>query len=264
MARNIKFVLQSEANFASLGALAKSIQDIRKLIQYVDFSATRRKGGRLWQVQKIESTAPTITLIPPPGEMDAVDIIADGLHAVTETDTLSPPEYFSEDALKHLSQMRRLFHGKERLSRVPIYVDDDASLSTLVATIRSDIPEKVNPILRGGYTEPGTLEGNLEVINLHRIPTFTIWEQISGVPVRCTFPNDWNWKQRIRDLLEKPVQVEGQVQYFSNGLPRSITRIEKVVDVTPDPSLPQATYGAIPDITGDLDTMEYLRKMRGG
>ena len=264
MAHNIKFVLQPEADFASLGALAKSIEDIRKLIRHVDFSATRQKNGRLWQVQKVESTAPSITLMPPPGETDAVDILAHGLHAVAEEGTLSPPEYFSEDALKHLSRMGRLFHGRERLSRVPVFVDGDESEPTLVATIRSDIPRKVDPILRSGYSEIGILEGNLEVINLHGFPTFTIWEQVSGVPVRCTFPNDQGWKQRIRDLLEKPVQVEGQVNYFGNGLPRSITRTEKVVDMTPDPSLPQARYGAIPDMTGAFDTMEYLRKVRGG
>ena len=264
MARNITFVLQPETDFASLGAVARSIEDIRKLIRRVDYSATRRKAGRLWQVENIRSTAPTVTLVPPPGETDAVDIIATGLNLVTEVGTNSPPSHFSEDALQHLSKMGRLFKGRERLNRISVFVDDASSDEKPIATIRSDIPAKVEPILRSGYSEVGFLGGTLEVINLHGSPAFTVWEQISGVPVRCVFPNNQEWKQLVRELLEKPVLIEGQVNYFGNGLPRSVSRIENVLDVTPDPSLPRGTYGSIPDMTGDMDTIEYLRIIRGG
>ena len=264
MAETITFILQPETDFASLGMLAKSIDAIRRLIRSIDYSATRRKAGRLWEVQKIQSTAPALTLVPPPGETDAVDIIAHGLNLVTEVGTLVPPDFFSEDALQHLSHMSRLFKGRERLSRVPVFVDGEVSAGELIATIRSDIPNKVAPILRGGYSETGFLEGTLEVINVHGSPTFTIWEQISGVPVRCSFPNNPDWKERVSGLLEKPVLIEGQVNYFRNGIPRSVTHIEHLLDVTPDRSLPQAHYGAIPDMTGDMDTVEYLRITRGG
>ena len=68
MAQNITFVLQPVADFVTLGVMAKAIEDIRKLMRYVDYAATRRKAGRLWQVESIHSTAPTVTLVPPPGE----------------------------------------------------------------------------------------------------------------------------------------------------------------------------------------------------
>ena len=262
MAHNITFVLQPETDFASLGAVARSIEDIRRLMRHVDYAATRRKSGRLWQVGKIHSTAPMVTPVPPPGETDAIDIIAAGLNLVTEVGTKTPPGHFSEAALQHLSKMGRLFKGRERLNRVSVFVGDEVFGRNPVATIRSDIPKKVELILRSGYSETGFLEGTLEGINLHGPPMFTIWEQISGVPVRCAFPNDQEWKERIRDLLEKPVLIKGQVNYFGNGLPRSISRIEDVLDVSPDPSLPQAAYRSIPDMTGDMDTIEYQRWSR--
>lgn len=264
MAETITFVFQPETEFTSLATLTKSIEAIRRLIRFIDYSATRRKAGRQWQVLKIESTAPTLTLAPPPGEADAIDNIANGLNLVTEVGTEVPPEYFSEDALEHLSRMRRLFRGKERLNRLPVFIDGKFTANNAIATIRSDIPTKVEPILRGGYSELGFLEGVLEVINLHGAPSFTIWEQISGVPVRCSFPNNPEWKLRIRDVLEKPVLIEGQVNYFGNGVPRSMTHIQDVRDVSPDPSLPKASFGAIPDMTGEMETVEYLRSIRGG
>ena len=264
MAENITFVLQPETDFASLGAVAKSLEDIHKLLRHVDYSATRHKGGRLWRVEKISSTDPTLTLVPPPGETDSIEVIATGLNQVTESSTTSPPSHFSEDALKHLSKMSRLFKGRNRLSRVSVFVSNSDFERKHIATIRNDIHTKVARILRSGYSELGSLEGTLEVINLHGSPTFTIWEQISGMPVRCTFPNDQSWKRRVRDLLEQPVLIEGQVNYFGNGLPRSISSIRDVIEVTPDPNLPRADYGSIPDMTGETDTIEYLRTVRGG
>ena len=264
MARNITFVMQPETEFASLGALAKSLEDIRKLIRLVDYAATRRREGRLWRVEEIRSTAPTITLTPPPGEADAIDILARGLHSVAEEDADNPPGHFSEDALGQLVKMRRLFRGRERLSRVPVFVEGDDSEQMQIATIRRDTPKKVERILGGGYTELAILEGTLEVINLHGSPSFTIWEKVSGVPVRCNFPNTQDWKHRVRDLLEVPVQIEGQVKYFGNGIPRSVSRIAGLVDAIPDSYLPQVGFGSLPDITGTYGTIEYIREIRGG
>ena len=146
------------------------------------------------------------------GETDAVDIIATGLNLVTEVGTISPPNHFSEGALEHLSKMSRLFKGRERLNRVSVFVDDEVFAGAPVATIQKDIPTRVEPILRSGYSEQGFLEGTLEVINVHGPPTFTIWEQISGASVRCAFPNDQDWKQRVLRLLEKPVLDSRQVE----------------------------------------------------
>ena len=264
MAKSITFVLQPEGDFASFGAVVKSIENIYRLLRFVDYSATRRKAGRLWEIERIQSTAPTVTLVPPPGEADAVDVIAGGLHLVTMVGTNFPPSHFSEDALQQLSKMSRLFKGRERLSTVSVYVDNDVVDRIPVATIRRDISSKVKPILGSGYSETGFLEGTLEAINLHGSPTFTIWEQITGVPVRCVFPNDEGWKRQVQSLLEKPILIGGQVNYFGNGLPRSVSRIENLADVTPDSSLPLEAYGSIPDLTGGMDTIEYLRTIRGG
>ena len=267
MADSITFVLQPDAEFASLGGLARSIEAIRRLIRHVDYAATRRKAGRSWQVLRIQSTAPTLTLKPPPGEDDAIQIIADGLKLVAETGTNIPPAFFSEDALMDLSHMSRLFKGRDRIQRVAVSITTEADstpLSAPIATIRQDIPQKVAPIMRGGYSESGFLEGTLEAVNLHAPPSFTIWERVSGLPVRCSFPKRQDWKMRIRELLETPVLVTGQVSYFGNGVPRSMTQIEDVRGITPDPALPKADFGTIPDLTGELGTIEYLRAIRGG
>lgn len=260
---SITFILQPETDFASFATLAKAIDDIRRFIRHVDYAATRLKNGRQWQVLELRSTAPTITLKPPPGEDAAIEIIAHGLNLVTEVGTIVPPNYFSEDALEDLSRMSHLFKGRDRLRRVAVSIDGQVDRAP-IATIRDDIPQKVAPILRSGYSESSSIEGTLEVVNVHGNPTFTIWEQLSGVPVRCSFPNESLWKRRVKDLLEKPVLVIGKINYFRNGIPRSVTHLEEIIDVTPDPSLPKAGFGTIPDLTGDMSTIDYLRSMRGG
>ena len=160
---SITFVLQPETDFATLSTLAKSIEDIRRLIRHVDYAATRLRKGRQWQVLEIRTTAPTITLQPPPGEEEAVKIIANGLNLVADVGTIVPPVYFSEDALIDLKGMSRLFRGRERLRRIEVSITNGKiptgtlAPSVPIATIRDDIPEKVEPILRSGYSELGSL-----------------------------------------------------------------------------------------------------------
>lgn len=121
----------------------------------------------------------------------------------------------------------------------------------------------MKPILRGDYSELGSLEGTIEVLDLHQSLAFIIREQLSGLPVRCSFPDTAVWKERIRSLMGKSVLVVGQISYSGNGVPLSVTHLEEVADMTPDPSLPKADFGTIPDLTGDMSTIDYLHKMRG-
>lgn len=235
----------------------KTIEDITRLVRDVDYAVTRERKGRPWVVSDLHSSIPTVTVRPIIDGTDTVNAIAMGLRSIIAGEGSDPPAHFSADALDHLKRMRRLFRGKERALRLVV-----TSQSEPVATITEEINAKVDRILRGTYSVLGSLEGMLDAINLHGAPTFTIWERLSGNPVRCTFPKDPEWVSRVKDLLQTRALVIGQVNYFSNGVPRSITRIRELRDLTPDPSLPRAGFGAIPDLTGGEEPADYIRSMR--
>ena len=102
----------------------------------------------------------------------------------------------------------------------------------------------------------------LEAINLPGSPSVTVWDRVSGSPVKCSFPKTAAWIERTKALLERRVLVSGQVNYFRNGMPRSVTQIRDIEDRTPTPTDLKAEYGCIPDLTGERETVDYIRSIR--
>ena len=76
------------------------------------------------------------------------------------------------------------------------------------------------------------------------------------------FPDAPEWKERVTGFLEKRVFVRGSIRYFINGVPRAIKDIEDIEDATPDPNLPKADFGSIPDKDEAQDPVTFLRTIR--
>ena len=159
-----------------------------------------------------------------------------------------------------LKKMRRLFGGRSRARSIAVFVDGQQT-----ATIRRGISEQVDRILAAGYRNLGSLQGTLEVINVHGAPGVTIWDRVSGSPVRCSIPNNAEWIERVKGLLQKRVSVTGDIRYFVNGTPRSISGVTRIEDATPDPTLPRAEFGSIPDRQVlEVGAAEWLNSVREG
>ena len=258
MLDELTFTIYPETELASVDLLRKSLEDIGRLVKQVDRAIYGPKSKHRWYVGEIRSSAPTITLRPDPQGKEAVGAVGAGLRAVT-AGTDRPPAYFSEQALESLQKMRRLFSRTSKARAISVSVN---GLQT--ATIGSDIGDQVDKILTAGYHNLGSLEGTLEAINVHRAPTITIWDRVYGSPVRCSIPREAAWIDRVKGLLEKRVLVAGRINYFANGVPRSVTDVTDIEDATPDPSLPRAEFGSVPDaLVREIGAAEWLKAIRG-
>lgn len=258
MQDELTFAIYPESELASVDLLLKSLEDIGRLLRDVDRAMYGPKSKHLWYVGNIQSSAPTITVRPDPKGMEAAQVVGAGILTVT-SGTDRPPPHFSEQALMGLRKMTRLFRGGGKAKSIAVSVDGRQT-----ATIRSNIGEQVDRILTAGYHNLGSLEGTLEVINVHGTPTITIWERVSGSPVRCQIPRERAWIELVKSLLEKRVRVAGHIRYFANGSPRSISGVSDIEDATPDHSLPRATFGSIPDAqVRELGAARWLKSKRG-
>jgi hypothetical protein len=257
MPDGLTFQIQPEGETASLDLFVRVLEDVRKLVIEVDYAVNRERSGKRWAVTRLHSSAPTFTIAPADADLRATDAIFAGIGEITQG-TDAPPRHFTEDVLKRLIKMRRHFHREGGANYISVSANGHDPVM-----VTSDIGDKVSRILDSGYGSLGSLEGRLEAVNFHRQPSFTIWERVSRAPVRCSLPNDRNWKDRAKSLLEKRVLVQGRIRYFSNGVPRSISSIVEILDNTPDPSLPKAGFGSIPDTEAAKDPAEFLRAIRG-
>ena len=256
----LTFSIVADDGEVSLDALHRSVEDVRRLIHDVDGVVAQRgpRKRRRWYITGFHSSSPTIAITPSPDGTDsgerAVRAIVEGVRWINEPAQVSPPQHFSERELEDLRRLRRL--RSTGVSRIEFSYN-----GTAANVITSKVAEQIDRILGAGDEEFGSLEGVLDAVNLHRTPTLTIWESITGLAVRCSFPHEY--EKTVRDLLRSRVRVSGLVRYFAGGHPRSVTRLVDVEDLTPDPVLTPAAFGSIPDLTGGLGTERHLRVIRG-
>ena len=258
----------------SFDALYNSVQDVRRLLRDVDATIRRRSllrdghtivaGGtgslraRRWYITAFHSSNPTITLTPAPDGTDsgqrAVEAVVEGIRWINQPAEVRPPEHFAEQELEDLRRLRRL--RATGVSRIEF-----SSNGTTAPVLPGRVEEQIDRILGTGDAEYGSLEGVMGAINVHRRRTLTIWESISGLAVRCQFPEEY--EETVRDLLRSRVRVSGLIKYFADGRPRSIVDFRDIENLTPDAALTPAGFGSIPDLTGGLGSERHLRVVRG-
>lgn len=264
MAESLTWEIHPADETTYLSTLVDSIAKLQKLVRDVDLAVTRERQGRPWVVTGLQSSIPTISIAPAINGTDSVAAVKAGIRILTAAEEpRNPPLYFSEDALDDLMGMRSLFtRRKYRVSK--IVLKDSPDTSTAIATIQQDVKQKVERVTRGGYSLLGSLEGTLEAANLrNKPPTFTIWERVTGRPIRCSF-NEEQWLDAVSNFLKRRarVLVEGKVMYFRHGIPRYISGLRNIRDTAPDESLPKGDFGSIPDFTGGQDSVDYVRSLR--
>lgn len=257
MPDGLTFQIQPEGETASLDLFVRVLEDVRKLVIEVDYAVNRERSGKRWAVTRLHSSAPAFTIAPADADLRAMDAIFAGICEITRGTDL-PPQYFNGEVLRRLKKMRRHFQGPDKASRISVFANGCGE-----SVIGGDIGDRVNKVLNAGRWDLGSLEGYLEAVNFHGNPRFTIWERSTRSMVQCSLPKGPEWRERVKSLLEKRVLVSGKIRYFSNGFPRSISEIRDLVDNTPDPTLPRAEFGCIPDAEAAKDPAKFLRKIRG-
>ena len=257
----LTFSIVPDDGETSFDALYRSVEGVRRLIRDVDGIVTQRpsrRRARRWYITGFSSSNPTITITPAHDGTDsgerATEAIVGGIKWINQPAQVEPPPHFSERELEDLRELKKL--RATGVSRIEFSCN-----GTTASVIPSRVEEQIDRILGAGDAEYGALEGMLDAINLHKTPTLTIWEDITGLAVRCSFPQQY--EPIVRDLLRRRVRISGLVRYFANGRPRTVTSISDIEDLTPDPALTSAAFGSIPDLTDGLGSERYLRIVRG-
>ena len=110
----------------------------------------------------------------------------------------------------------------------------------------------------------GSVEGVIEAARRSSHLSFYLQRATSGQLVRCDFPE--SMKEEILEVSRKSEKVvaSGIISYSALGDPLSVD-IQKPLRVLRRESelpTPADMVGLAPDLTGDLDTEEYIEGMR--
>lgn len=257
--------------------LTVAVQHIGAVVRGVDLAVSKNwRRPRRWYVERVFTEPPRnhrhLSFQVIPGERpvlvdatfpDTAEVLVDGFESLNNAALDAPPPYFSEDELDRLRKLRGSVF-KRGVARIDTWVEPTeerlAPKEREIASVSADVGDRVDRILRAGYEEYGSVEGELGAIRSRNGVSITVWDFLHERPVRCFLARDD--LDRAKDFLERRVRVSGLVRYYSDGRPARITEVQAIEDLSPKLFRPTARFGSIPDLTGGRDSVEYLRIMR--
>jgi hypothetical protein len=247
----------------SLAFFVHTSEDLGKLLRAIEQARLGESRGAYWVVNTSE-----LQLGVSANGVSAVDlgsIITDayeGIRAVEANDRAAFPSTFDANARMAASRfVNRIRKTRsepvflEDPGQEPVYIEPEAS----AASITASEPRR----RRKSYAAWSSVDGKLDVISVHRTAHFVIFEHGSNNQVQCLFPDDW--MPTVKDSLDKRVVVEGYLHYRPNGSARSLTDPKSIRKV-PAPDHPSILdlRGSLPGLSGDMSSVEYIRRLRDG
>lgn len=251
---NFSLVLDEHEDKLPLSFFSNTSEELRKLFTSIEKSRLGGESSAKWYVNT--NNIRIITYANGVSTEELQEIITDayeGFRVSGSEDDKQWPVSFDEPTKeivrKIVSRIKRTSTAKvEAIGHEPLVINVEQAI----------IPRKWN----SRYAAWSSIDGKLDVISVRRQPYFVIYEHGINNRVRCVFPDEW--MPTIKELLGQRVLVEGFVHYREDGSAISLSNPTEIKPV-PDPTYKISEFrGAIPGISGNLSSYEYIRAMREG
>jgi len=235
------------------------LQDTRDILSDIDGAMYPQGGGVVrWELSRMAfGSPPTLGVCAQVnGSAEVVrrelEAFAEGLVAL-ETDGSYIPPYFARPTLVKA----RSLVGPLRNSIGSI---EFATMEGRVAAPSLRLAEHVDALLPQKRIGFGSVYGRLETLTQHQGTSFRVWDA-SGRSVLCSIPPELLPEAKVH--FGERVVVHGEVQYGDEGLPERI-KVQQVRWVKEPRDLPRFRDLEGIDITGGVDSVEYVRGVRDG
>lgn len=128
----------------------------------------------------------------------------------------------------------------------------------------ADLAAKAQKYLDKKYECYGEIKGVIERVNIHNRNDFVIYLDINGGAVECHFKESELLKG-VRESLGKTVIARGKLRYIGSDIHPCTASVDELEMIPDDFSAPTMDdfFGVAPNISGDMDVVDYIRKYRG-
>jgi hypothetical protein len=259
----LRLHIEGEPGAIPFDVFVRALNRSRLILDELDVAISAGKSERLdWRIVDlgIASADAVIEARAPQGAPELPILVAsgfiDGLNAVDQPNGGVYPAYFSEQALKRVKGIAKDFSDDAASG----FCAEDLDRK-LVGRLTPRAAPNVSQLLAPRYSALGSIVGTLEVISIHRNATYHVYEARTKRAVRCEF--DSGDLDVVKDALGSRVVVAGTVKRNANGDAISIQR--PTLDVLPSgDELPPTSViaGLVPDFSGDITAVEYVKALR--
>lgn len=216
-----------------------------------------RKPAINYRVVELEIGSAVIALEPESDEVeDAPEVVADFLEGVAAVRDhrlhLTRFAPATKQAFGELSRPLRASH----LRLIKVRSD------SIRMELRQDAEGPLSEIVAPEVHSMGALSGYIDAINVHRDPIFFLYPEVGPTRVRCVF--DRTLLDEVRAALKCYVTVHGLIEYPETSPFATRVAVDRIDIHPPTSALPSldSLQGSVPRLTGDLDSVSYVRQYR--
>ena len=235
-------------SYVSLNDFERFVFEIRATLKSVSRATD---GTDDWVLTDLEYGSAVMSFAPASTKItkhDTVTAVIEGFKAIESAS--AKPSYFPDRALTALRRLSYLADDGQMTVTAP-----DGRMASLTANTGKTIDVLLRPVRR--YF--GSVLGSLDIVSVHKAPYITIYGD-QGDIVRCYV--DESLIPVAKDLLGSRVIVSGAINTNRLGNIVSIRGEELFESPRRNHTPPKETAGAIPEMTGDLSTLDYLTSLR--
>lgn len=253
--RRLTIHLEPEGHYVSLDTFAAAIQDLKQMVRGLRPPLPDHEGPVKWLVTQLEIGSATVAAEPvadPLVSDTLLTLVCKGVEALERDE--DPPAYFGREAIAAVKSM------------VETAVRDQTRVTFISNGNRTSVTERTVATAKRileviVWEDYGSVDGTLEVVNLHSGYQCNVYDGLTGRRVQCYFRE--SDLDRVREALGRRVAVTGWVRYNRHGDVLSL-RAESF-DIFPDQkTLPTVDdiLGIAPNLTGGVPAEVHVRRLR--
>lgn len=264
MGKELTITVQGKDTRVTVRSLIEMLERALGVLRELDArTSDNQRAGLNWEVVRVSMNSPlTMTLGPriPQNRRDTsaevVHHFLGGMRTLEQGATI--PAHWSEDAL---DKMRSLVNLRNNgVASMTFSSPGEKSVEPTLHTAANI--DEIRKKQHAYYWEESTIEGRLEVISAHNGTRLSIWDVLTNTKVECLVTDAQ--LEEAKDAFRKRVAVTGRAKVTRKGKPVTI-EVASIRVLKEKSELPQAKdfegTGRV-DITGGVDSAEYIRSLR--
>ncbi len=264
MGRELVITVQGKDTRVTVRSLIEMLERALGVLREIDARmADNQRAGVQWEVVRVTMNSPlTMTLgprVPTRRRDNSADVVKSFMVGIRSLESKAEvPANWTDDALQRMRDLVDL-----RNNGIASMVFSSPGEEQVEPTLHSAANiEEIQKRQTAHYWEETAIEGRLEVISAHNGTRISIWDVLTNTKVECLVSE--SQLEQAKSAFRRRVAVTGKAKMTRKGKPISI-EVDSIRVLKEKEELPQAMdfagAGRV-DITGGVDSAEYIRSLR--
>ena len=257
----VRLKLEGEAKSIPLRVFLTAVQNELKILADLDTAISGEPKGTLdWYVTEMRVGSLEV-VTESRSRSDYRDIgaeVSKGIVASLEEIERrgATPPYLSHHGMQSVKKLLGTVGKGKATGLLMASPSENVSIS-----VTAKAADNVRQLLPIRYHSLGSVEGKIEMINIHGGSRFVVYDSRTRRAITCQFDSKM-WMDTVKKALGQRVNISGMVHANTRGEPLRV-EIDDIRILRSKKELPSIDdiAGIDPDFTGRLSTADYLRSL---